>query len=250
MLQCVGWVNAQPSSALHNASMQQAILIAPIVLPVFFWAVYHYHKDHHLPEPLGHLLLAFLFGIVAAGVSQSLYIGLEPLGLRFDAGYLGETNTLGLLAYSLLAIGPIEELSKLLLFVLIVVRFEEFDEPIDGIIYASFIGLGYAAIENWQYLDFLTPLEAIARGFASPVVHIVFASIWGYWIGRAYQQQTSMLKAAVIGFLIAAVLHGMYDFMVLLQPYSALPAAALLIVGIWVWRLFAIRKLHGQTIRD
>ena len=163
---------------------------------------------------------------------------------------MAETNTLGLLAYSLLAIGPIEELSKLLLFVLIVVRFEEFDEPVDGIIYASFIGLGYAAIENWQYLDYLTPLEAIARGFASPVVHIVFASIWGYWIGRAYQQQTSLLKASIIGFLIAAILHGIYDFMVLLQPYSALPAAALLIVGIWVWRLFAIRRLHGETVRD
>ncbi|MGI9201722.1 MAG: PrsW family intramembrane metalloprotease, partial [Woeseiaceae bacterium] len=156
--------------------MQQALLIAPIVLPIFFWAAYHYYKDRHLPEPIGHLLLAFIFGVLAAGVSQSLYIGLEPLGLRYDAGYLAETNTPGLLAYCLLAIGPIEELSKLLFFVLIIIRFEEFDEPLDGIIYASFIGLGYAAIENWQYLDYLTPLEALARGFASPVVHIVFAS--------------------------------------------------------------------------
>ena len=177
--------------------MQQVLLILPIVLPVFFWAAYHYYKDRHLPEPFGHLVLALVFGVLAAGVSQSLYIGLEPLGLRFDAGFLAETNTLGLLAYSMLAIGPIEELSKLLFFVLIVVRFEEFDEPLDGIIYASFIGLGYAAIENWQYLEYLTPVEAIARGFAGPVVHIVFASIWGYWVGHAYQQETSLLKAAV-----------------------------------------------------
>ncbi|MGI9220621.1 MAG: PrsW family intramembrane metalloprotease [Woeseiaceae bacterium] len=230
--------------------MQQGLLVLPIVLPVIFWAAYHYYKDRHLPEPLGHLAMAFFFGVLAAGVSQSLYIGLEPFGLRYDAGYLADTNTLGLLAYSLLAIGPIEELSKLLFFVLIVVRFEEFDEPLDGIIYASFIGLGYAAIENWQYLEYLTPLEAMARGFASPVVHIVFASVWGYSVGRAYQNGTSLLRATLIGFVVAALLHGLYDFIVLLQPYSALPCAALVIVMIWIWRLYAIRKLRRASIKD
>ena len=48
--------------------MQQLALICPIVIPVIFWAVYHYHKDRHLPEPLGHLLLAFGLGIVAIWV--------------------------------------------------------------------------------------------------------------------------------------------------------------------------------------
>jgi RsiW-degrading membrane proteinase PrsW (M82 family) len=227
--------------------MQQSLLAIPVFLPVIFWAAYHYHKDHHLPEPPGHLALAFIFGLLAAGLSQSMYIALEPLGLRFDAGYLAETNTPGLLAYALLAIGPIEELSKLLFFVLIVIHFKEFDEPLDGIIYASFIGLGYAAIENWQYLQYLTPLEAIARGFASPVVHIVFASIWGRWIGLAVVSGKSVLPATLAGFLIAAFLHGLYDFMVLLQPYSALPFAAALIVVVWIWRLLLLRRLQSEA---
>ena len=47
------------------------------------------------------------------------------------------------------------------------VRFRDFDEPIDGLIYASFIGLGYAAVENIHYLDFLTPLESAARSFTA-----------------------------------------------------------------------------------
>ena len=126
--------------------MGQLLLIAPIAVPVLFWAVYHYHKDRHLPEPVGHLLLAFGLGIAAVYVSSALYAGLGFIGLRFDAGYLAETNSWALLAYSLLAIGPIEEVAKLLPFLLVVLRFREFDEPMDGIIYASFIGLGYAAI--------------------------------------------------------------------------------------------------------
>jgi RsiW-degrading membrane proteinase PrsW (M82 family) len=230
--------------------MQNLLLVFPVILPVFFWAVYHYHKDRHLPEPLGHLLLAFGLGVVAAGLSQSLYVALEPLGLRFDAGLLAESNSLGLLAYSLLAIGPIEEFSKLIFFVLIIIRFDEFDEALDGLIYASFIALGYAAIENWQYLEYLTPWEAVARGFASPVVHIVFASIWGHWIGRAHLAGRPIMPAALFGLLIAATLHGLYDFMVLLEPYSALPCAALLILAIWVWRLLLMRKLHRAAVRN
>ena len=187
--------------------MQKVLLVMPVILPVFFWAVYHYHKDRHLPEPPGHLLLTFVLGVLAAAVSQALYMALDPLALRFDAGALSESSSLGLFAYSLLAIGPIEEFSKLLFFVLIVIQFKEFDEPLDGIIYASFIGLGYAAIENWQYLDYLTPLEAAARGFASPVVHMLFASIWGYWIARATLADQSVLRAGVVGFAIAATLH-------------------------------------------
>ena len=42
--------------------MQQLLLILPIVVPVVFWAIYHYHKDRHLPEPIGNLLLTFSLG--------------------------------------------------------------------------------------------------------------------------------------------------------------------------------------------
>ena len=229
--------------------MQKVLLFMPVILPVFFWAVYHYHKDRHLPEPISHLLLAFTLGLIAAAVSQVLYMALDSLALRFDAGALSESSSLGLFAYALLVIGPIEEFSKLLFFVLIVIRFKEFDEPLDGIIYASFIGLGYAAIENWQYLDFLTPWEAAARGFASPVVHMLFASIWGYWIARATFANQSVFRAGLAGFAIAATLHGLYDFMVLLKPYSALPCAALLIVVLWIWRLKLMRELHNEAAR-
>ena len=119
--------------------MTQGLLFLPIVLPALFWAVYHYHKDRHLPEPIGNLLLCFGLGIVAAGLSKAMYLGLEPLGLRFDAVALADSNGWALLAYALLAIGPIEELAKMLPFLLVVIRLKAFDEPLDGIVYASFM---------------------------------------------------------------------------------------------------------------
>jgi len=230
--------------------MQQLVLVLPVVVPVIFWAVYHYHKDRHLPEPLSHLLLAFGLGAFATVISKLLYMGLEPLGLRYDAGALADTSGLGLLAYTLLAIGPIEELSKLLPFLLVVLRFKEFDEPLDGIIYASFIGLGYAAVENWQYLEYLTTTEAYARGFASPVVHIVFASIWGHWIAQATLRKRSVAVAVLASLAIAASLHGLYDFIVILNPHNSLPLAAVLIISVWLWRLKLMRDLHEQASQE
>jgi len=230
--------------------MQQLVLVLPIVVPVIFWAAYHYHKDRHLPEPFGLLLLTFGLGMLAAGISKGLYVGLGYAGLRLDAGYLADTNALGLLAYSMLAIGPIEEIAKMTPFLLVVLRFKEFDEPLDGIIYASFIGLGYAMVENWQYLEYLTTTEAMARGFASPVVHILFASIWGHWIAQAHLMKRSVAKAAVAGLAVAAGIHGLYDFIVVLNPRNSLPIAALVIVSIWLWRLKLMRAMHDEASQD
>ena len=221
--------------------------IVPVLLPVLFWAGYHYYKDRHLPEPPSHLLIAFTLGGLSFLLGALLYRLLGVIGLRFDAYVLAETNPFGLLLYSIFAIGVIEELVKIVPFLLVIVRFREFDEPIDGIIYASFIALGFAAVENYQYLQYLTRGEAIARGIAGPVVHIVFASIWGYLIGRAWLQRVRRISSVCGALALAALLHGLYDFVAIGLPARALPAAALLILGIWVWRLRLIRDLHYRA---
>ncbi len=230
--------------------MQHGLLVLPVIVPVVFWAVYHYHKDRHLPEPPGNLVLCFMLGIVAAGISKAMYMGLEPLGLRYDAVALADTSSLALFAYSMLAIGPIEELAKLLPFLVVVIRLRAFDEPLDGIIYASFIALGYAAVENYHYLDFLTGVESIARGFAGPVIHILFASIWAYWITTAWLQNESIVLPALLGFLLAAGLHGFYDFLVLNYPVAALPVAAVMIASVWIWRLRLMHQMHEDAVQD
>lgn len=233
-----------------NKTVPGISLLLPIVLPVMFWAAYHYHKDRRLPEPPQKLLLCFGLGLLAAAVSKGLYVGLGPIGLRRDAVALAADDPFALFGYAILAIGPIEEIAKMLPFLILVIRFKEFDEPIDGLTYASFIGLGYAAAENIAYLDFLTPLEAAARGFAGPVVHIAFASIWAYWISRALLAGSAITKPALIGFTVAACLHGFYDFLVLLQPVAALPLAASLIVAIWIWRLRLMHGMHQRQLRN
>jgi RsiW-degrading membrane proteinase PrsW (M82 family) len=228
--------------------MSYGLLLLPVLLPILFWGFYHYHKDRHLPEPVSHLLLAFGLGLLSAAISRALYIALGWASLRYDALALADGNTLGLFAYSMLAIGPVEELAKMLPFLILVLALPGLDEPIDGIIYASFVALGYAAVENVMYLEYLTPAEAAARGFAGPVVHMLFASIWGYTIGCAHVRGESIHRGLLGGFLAAAGLHGLYDFIVLQQTLNALPIAAILIIVGWLWRLRLLRTLHESAV--
>jgi len=218
--------------------------LLPVILPILFWAIYHIHKDRHLPEPAGHLLLALALGVGSFYLGLEMYTALGHMGLRYDAFALAENNRFGLFLYSILAIGPIEELAKFIPFWLIILRLREFDEPVDGIIYASFIGLGFAAVENIYYLRFLSGIEAWGRAFVGPVLHIVFASIWGYYIGRAYLCRRSFFKTCMLALAFAAVLHGIYDFVVIGWAPRALPIAALIIIAVWIWRLKEIRYLH------
>lgn len=226
--------------------MSYLILLLPVLLPVLFWAGYHLHADRHLPEPPGHLLLAFALGVGSFYLGMLMYQALDLVSLRYDAYALAHSNLAGLFTFAVLGIGLIEESAKLIPFLLVILRFREFNEPIDGIIYASFIALGFAAVENLQYLQYMTRGEAYARGFAGPVLHIVFASIWGYYIGRAWLFNRPLFATIISALVFTACVHGIYDFVVIGLPTWGLPISACLIGGIWIWRLFLIRDLHAS----
>jgi RsiW-degrading membrane proteinase PrsW (M82 family) len=50
--------------------------------------------------------------------------------------------------------------------------------------------------------------------------------------------------AAFVSVTIAALFHGVYDFLVIAFPTTALPLAAGLILAIWIWRLVVIRRIR------
>ncbi len=228
-----------------NSDLQYySVCLLPVVIPVLFWVAYHWYVDRQLPEPPTHLLLAFLLGIGSFYLGLFLYWSLGLIDQRYDAFALAQVNLPGLFVYAVFVIGVIEELVKLLPFMLIILRLREFDEPIDGVIYASFIALGFAAVENIYYLDTLTTAQAYARGFAGPVVHIVFASVWGYHIGKAHLQNKPVLPVALLTLAITAFLHGVYDFIAIGLPTTALPFVAILIISLWISRLLLIRDLQ------
>lgn len=205
-----------------------------------FWLQYVDLKDRLQPEPRHKLILAYLLGIVACGIALGLFWLTEWLGFpEYDAGDAGWLAT-----YCFLVIGPIEEGAKLLVALLFVFRWRTFDEPIDGLVYAAAIALGFATAENFMHLPGLPLGEQLGRSFALPFTHTMFAAVWGMAIAHARLKIRSRWRRTwyQIGAVALAMgLHGLYDWLIF--AHRATWVVAGLILVLWAVLVGRARQL-------
>ena len=212
--------------------MSFLLLLALAVAPGLALAAFLYSKDVYEKEPSKKLLKAFLLG------SASVFIaaGIEML--------LGDSNPF---VEAFLYVGLTEELCKY--FVLMVFFYPEpvFDEPLDGIVYAGFISLGLATLENIYYVLDKGLAVAIVRMFLSVPAHAIFGIVMGFFAGGAKfypKRKTGLLALAL---LAPALLHGLYDFFLMVNvPGLVFFSMALVVVGVLL-SLRAIRIRQKES---
>ena len=169
--------------------MGLAALIVPMI-PGVIWLWIIYRTDWYEPEPKRLVLATFALGILAIGPA---FAGERLAGMVYPfLGYIERAAATGIPAPwpmaigCFLVIGPCEEISKFLAVRLFVYRNKEFNEPLDGIIYAAAAALGFASLENVLYvIDWRTfHVHWGTLGVRSLLAlpgHVIFAKI-----GRAH----------------------------------------------------------------
>ncbi len=224
--------------------MAALIYVSAIIAPALVWIIYFYYKDRFQPEPWRNLGLTYLLGLIAAFGCLHFFKLLPYLNIPEDPSALMESRGWPFLIYSICVTGLIEETFKFLPFLLVILKLKDFDEKIDGIIYASVIALGFASYENARYLLYMGGFELFGRAIASPLTHTIFSSIWGYTVGMARMQRKPIITASLTGLALAAFFHGLFNF---LTASAALRiASSLLILVIWLWRIRVMEKLSPQ----
>ncbi len=223
--------------------MSVGLALALIFVPAAFWIGYAYYHDRFKPEPLVLTVFSYFLGFLAGWLCLRAYAVLLPvLGIpRNPAPLLG--LNLEFLLYCIVVVGLWEEAFKLIPF-LAIMRFSDFNEDTDGIFYATTCALGVASYENVHYLPGLAGLALYGRAFASPLSNAVFASICGYLVGCARIRKKSGAAAVLKGLGLAALLHGMFDFLTL-SPLLRI-FSALLILAAWLWRIRTSERLAEQ----
>jgi RsiW-degrading membrane proteinase PrsW (M82 family) len=78
-----------------------------------------------------------------------------------------------------------EELSKFLVVRYFCYPQKRFDEPLDGIVYSVMVSMGFATIENVNYVFTHGYSTAFVRMFLSVPAHATFGVVMGYFIGKA-----------------------------------------------------------------
>jgi len=188
------------------------------VMPVPTYVFLILQLDRYEVEPWQVLSVAFLWGALVATFISAILNSLIGAILQQTFGEgLGEVLTAG-------AVAPIvEETAKgfavLLLF--IIVR-REFDNVLDGIVYGSLIGLGFAMTENILYfgriflenglvgLGVLFYVRVILGGFG----HALYTGTFGAAMGYARETTSGFLRvvAPPVGYILAIMQHAAWNF--------------------------------------
>ncbi len=144
----------------------------------------------------------------------------------------------------------LEETTRLAAVVAIAFVFPgEFDDPMDGIIYGSIVGLGMAAEESLHFLQgrsaaelFLFPQEVVRL-----LGHLVMGGIAGFGVGMGRMGAPGWRRALVLSFSAAVALHFSWDWVALaaadrttMSKGLALLAAAILLAGIGIYGMLVI----------
>lgn len=187
------------------------LLAVMISAGIWLWLLRRY--DRLKPEPLRVLIRVMIvggcFSALLAGVCNSTFMawsGFSPEGemTRFQVMLLS------------LFVGFNEEGWKAFFALWLVKQIAEFDEPIDGSIYAMTVALGFAAVENVSYLYQYGLGLIVVRSVLAVPAHMIFAGYWGYGLSKVYfvKGKTDRLFLRVFPYIaIAALLHALYDFL-------------------------------------
>ncbi len=100
---------------------------------------------------------------------------------------------------------------------------KEFDDILDGIVYAGVIALGFATVENVLYYGrgFLGGgfggliVLFIVRGVMSPFAHVTFTAMTGIGCGIARESHNMAVRIImpIVGYCFAVALHALWNGM-------------------------------------
>jgi RsiW-degrading membrane proteinase PrsW (M82 family) len=216
------------------------LLVALAVAPGIFWLWYFLQRDRLRPEPRYLVRLVFFIGGGSAFIA-----GLLEVGMFAATGLSLEGRTAPPLAAAA-AIGLIEESVKFLVILTIVYRHREFNEVLDGIIYAVAASLGFATVENLFYVLSGGVGVGVARALLSVPGHAFFGAVMGYYLGIAKfaARETVWL---LTGLGLAALAHTVYDALVFSQSAYALAVIPFVLL---LWRRSVILTRRAQAMED
>lgn len=224
------------------------IYVFAAVLPAAILLRYVYLHDTIEKEPAGLLLLLLGSGVLSAlcaGVVEGL---LQPILNRLvEPGTFWHTV---LLAFVVVA--AVEETAKYVFLKRGSWEHPAFDYRYDGIVYAVFVSLGFAAYENIQYVLHYGLSVAFPRALLAVPGHMAFAVFMGVFYGRAKRCERDGYEVAAkmsrgIGLVLAIFFHGFYDCCAMLGTGGATIVFLLFVAVMYVW---VYRLLKRESAAD
>lgn len=157
--------------------------LALALVPALIWLIFFYQQDRLEPEPKGYVLAVFILGaLLAQAVGIPLLEDVFQVRRWLPIGLWA--NVLG----SILVVGFTHEFLKYAAVRYSIYPSIEFDERVDGVIYGTAAGLGYATMLNVHYVVASGGVNlqvGVIRVAVTALAQASFAGLTGYFLGRA-----------------------------------------------------------------
>jgi RsiW-degrading membrane proteinase PrsW (M82 family) len=203
----------------------KVLLLILSILPGLLIVLYIYWRDRKNSEPIIYLTICFLFGMFSTYPA----IKMEEFGMRDLGIHNLDSDPFMTFTFAFAVIAFSEEFVKFVFLRYYIFPKDDFDEPMDGIVYSVMISMGFATLENILYIVVRPENIEIAfqigllRMITAVPGHAIFAIIMGYFVGMA--KFTSHDKGnflLVVGLVSAILLHGTYDFFIFMHMKESL----------------------------
>src|ERR1700691_425145 len=185
-----------------------ALAVAPgIAICLFIFSLRKYGR-----RSIWQLLLTFLLGMLATMPAlrlQELAVDPRTHPWRHSILYFAR--------FAFLIVALSEEGCKFLVLRIYAYPRPWFREPIDGIVYSVMIGMGFATVENIEYVRQFGMEAGVSRFFLAIPAHASFAVLMGYPAGKAKSDRPHAFWLMLQGLLVAVLFHGSFDFFLFLQ---------------------------------
>ena len=203
--------------------------------------LYIYLKDKHEREPLGLLVISFLYGGLSTVLTLFISWPVNALILTKEEDVVHQFFN------AFFKVALIEEFSKFFFVRFILFNNRNFNEPFDGIVYAVMVSMGFATLENVLYVFQYGFATGVLRMFTAVPAHATFAILMGFFLGKAKFTHRKVFYYSVIALLAASLFHGSYDYFLFISYLPGIWTGAVisLVIGFSLSRN-AIR-LHQQT---
>lgn len=189
--------------------MSYLFYIALGLTPSILWLLFYLREDCH-PESKKMILRAFFLGILSVAPAAAI-----QLGIKYSLELLS-SDFFAIFFLVILSFAATEEILKYFVVKLRIIKNQEFDEPIDAMIYLIVTALGFAAAENVLLLfsNFKEPsinpfLLILGRFIGATLLHTLASGILGYFLAISiYKKSRNIL---ILGISLAVIFHGFYN---------------------------------------
>ena len=197
-------------------SLEQTLFyLAIAILPAIFFMIYIYRNDDKEKEPPLLLLKCIIGGLLSVPIAIILEMIAEAVVIYLLENVVSATRVnYGVL--TAIFVGLIEEGAKFFFLYKFTWKDKAFNYRFDGIVYAVFVSLGFAALENVFYVFNYGTGVALQRALLTIPGHMSFAVYMGLYYGHAKVSEAVNnpdgkalnLKAA---YAFAVLLHTIFD---------------------------------------